>query len=59
VPVAAAYLSLFGVHPERAPPTTGQQDKPVFDYGTVVPGMPDREGASGFSRDNGAVITPA
>jgi len=35
--------------------TAEQQDKPVFNYGTVVPGMPDREGASAFFRDNSAI----
>jgi len=35
--------------------TAEQQDTPVFNYGTVVPGMPDREGASAFFRDTSAI----
>ena len=36
--------------------TAGQRDKPVFNYGTLVPGMADREGASAFYRDNGSIF---
>jgi predicted dithiol-disulfide oxidoreductase (DUF899 family) len=35
--------------------TADQQDKPAFNYATLVPGMPDREAASAFYRDNGAI----
>ncbi len=35
--------------------TVDQQDKPTFNYGTAVPGMPDREAASAFFRDNEAI----
>jgi predicted dithiol-disulfide oxidoreductase (DUF899 family) len=35
--------------------TAEQQDTPVFNYGTIVPGMPDREAASAFFRDNSAI----
>lgn len=32
-----------------------QQDMPVFNYGTAVPGMPDREAASAFVREDGVI----
>ena len=35
--------------------TADQQDEPVFNYATMVPGMPDRESASAFYRDNSAI----
>jgi len=35
--------------------TAGQLDKPAFNYGTMVPGMPDREAASAFYRDDDAI----
>ena len=35
--------------------TADQQDKPTFNYGTMTPGMPDREAASAFYRDNDAI----
>jgi len=35
--------------------TEDQQDEPVFNYGNAAPGMPDREAASAFFRDNGAI----
>lgn len=33
-----------------------QQDQPVFNYGTVIPGMSDREAASAFFRDDDGAI---
>lgn len=35
--------------------TADEQGKPVFNYGTAAPGMPDREAASAFFRDNGDI----
>jgi len=36
--------------------TPEQQDQPVFNYGTLTPGMSDREAASAFFRDDDGAI---